>query len=403
METCTVFPQCGQANFAESCFRVIFRPIRAMGRVSGVPIKKAMMPSAEFSAEVSKMGLVIGLDAHTKACVYVVKDDGANVVDRGTLPATPADLAVLAERYPGATVVVESSGVTEWIYDRLIELGMAVFPAHPMNIRRIEGKKSDAVDAGFLVDAYRLGALRPSYVPPKEIRHLRQLARRCAFLTKERTRLKNRVHAILKRKGVRLMDDTVEDDVPDIFAAKHRERLLAVGDPEIPVLLDLIGAVTEKREDLDAELLVVADSNEDVRNLMTIPGFGPLAAVCVYAEVGDVSRFPSAESLCAYFGLVPAESQSGETRVRGHITRRGPPHVRWILNQASWQHVRRCPRGSIARAHKRTARRAGKKRAVTATSRRLTKVCHCLLRERRRFHDERPRGSLDSALRDEAA
>ena len=349
------------------------------------------------------MGLVIGLDAHAKTCVYVVKDDGANVVDRGVLPATPADLALLAERYPGATVVVESSSVTEWIYDRLIALGMDVFPAHPVNIRRIEGKKSDAIDAGFLADAYRLGALRPSYVPPKEIRRLRQLARRCAFLTKERTRFKNRAHAILKRRGVRLLDDATGDDVPDVFARIHREELLAVGDPEIPVLLDLIDAVTEKRRALDAEILAVAEANGDMRNLMTIPGFGPLAAVCIYAEVGDVSRFLTAESLCAYFGLVPMEAQSGESRVRGHITRRGPPHVRWILNQASWQHVRQCPRSSIARAHKRTARRAGKKRAVTATSRRLTKVCHCLLREQRPFHDERPRGSLESALRDGAA
>lgn len=349
------------------------------------------------------MGLVIGLDAHAKTCVWVVKDDGANVVDRGILPSTPADIALLAERYPGATVVVEASAVTEWIYDRLAALGMDVFPAHPVNIRRVLGKKSDTIDAGFLVDAYRLGALRPSYVPPKEIRRLRQLARRCAFLTKERTRFKNRVHAILKRRGIRLLDDVTGDDVPDVFARMHREELLAVGDPEIPVLLDLIDAITEKREALDAELLEVAETNEDARNLMTIPGFGPLAAVCVYAEVGDVSRFPTAESLCAYFGIVPSEAQSAETRVRGHITRRGPPHVRWILNQASWQHVRQSPRSSITRAHKRTARRAGKKRAVTATSRRLTKVCHSLLRERRSFHNERPRGSLDTALRDGAA
>src|SRR3989304_5660370 len=306
------------------------------------------------------MGLVIGLDAHAKTCVYVVKDDGANVVDRGVLPATPADLAVLGGRCPGATVVVESSSVTEWIYDRLTALGMNVFPAHPVNIRRVLGRKSDAIDAGFLVDAYRLGALRPSYVPPKEIRHLRQLARRCAFLTKERTRFKNRVHAILKRRGIRFLDAETEDDVSNVFARRHRDRLLAVGDPEIPVLLDLIDAVDEKRDALDAELLAVAESNEDGRNPVTIPGFG------------DGSRFPTAGSLCAYFGLVPVESQSGETLVRGHITRRGPAHVRWVLNQAAWEPRRHCPRGSIARAHRRTSRRAGKKRAVTGTSRRLT-------------------------------
>jgi len=191
------------------------------------------------------MGLVVGLDAHAKTCVYRVKDDDGTLVGEGTFPSTPADLSILAEAYPGATVVVEASSVTEWIYDLLTDRGMSVVPVHPTNIRRVLGMKRDEVDAGFLIDAYRLGALPRSYVPPKRIRALRQLYRQAAFLTKERTRLKNRVHAILKRRGIRLLDRD-EEDVPDLFAMKHGDRLLVVGDPEIPVLLHLIDAVTEK-------------------------------------------------------------------------------------------------------------------------------------------------------------
>jgi len=331
------------------------------------------------------MALCIGLDAHAKTCVYVVKDDAGTTVDRGTLPSTPADLSLLAERYPGAEVVVEASSVTEWIVDRLTDLGMAVVPAHPVNIRRVLGKKNDEVDAGFLVDAHRLGCLPRSYVPPKPIRALRQLARRCAFLTKERTRFKNRVHAILKRRGIRFLDPDTEDDVPDVFARKHRDRLLAVDDPEIPVLLELIDAVTGKREALDEELLAVSQGTPDVRWLRTIPGFGPLVAVALYAEAGDLSRFRSADAFAAYLGLVPTEAQSGETRVRGHITRRGPGHVRWLLNQAAWQHARLCPSSSVTKDYRRLLRRAGRKRAITAASRRLARVGYCLLRERRPF------------------
>ncbi len=330
------------------------------------------------------MGLVIGLDAHAKTCVYKVKDDGGTVVGEGTIPSTPVDLSALAETYPGATVVVEASTVTEWIYDCLTDRGVRVFVCHPENMRR-GGRKSDARDAGRLADAFRVGALTPAYVPPREVRALRQLARRVVFLSKESTRFKNRVHAILKRRGVRLLDDETEDDVRSIFALKHRDRLLAVGDPEIPLLVDMIDAVAEKRRASDVRLEAIAASDPDVANLATIPGFGALAAVTMYAEVGDVRRFPNAESLCAYFGLVPTESQSGETRVRGHITRRGPPNVRWLLNQASWQHVRLCPRSSVGKDYKRLARRLGKKRAITAVARRLVKVCYWILRERRPF------------------
>ena len=361
-----------------------------------------MMTPASFG-QGAIMGLVIGLDAHLKTCVYKVKDEYGTLVGEGTIPSTPTDLSALAETYPGSTVVVEASSVTEWIHDCLTDRGLEVFVCHPENLRR-GGRKSDELDAGHLADAFRVGALTRAYVPPREIRTLRQLARRAAFLTRERTRFKNRVHAILQRRGVRLLDDVTDEDAPNVFALKRRDRLLAVGDPEIPVLLDLIDAVEEKRRALDRELEGVARSNEDVRNLTTIPGFGPLVAVCVYAEVGDVSRFPDAESLSAYFGLVPMESQSGETRVRGHITRRGPSYVRWLLNQASWQHVRLCPQSSVGKDHKRLARRLGKKRAITSVGRRLVKVSYWILRERRPFtlngFDQRRASTAYPARRD---
>lgn len=319
-----------------------------------------------------------------------MKDDDPTLVGEGTIPSTPAGLTTLAEAYPGVPVVVEGSSVTEWIVDVLTDRGTPVVPLHPTNIRRVLGKKRDKVDAGFLIDAYRVRALPLSCVPPKPVRALRQLCRRAAFLTMERTRLKNRVHAILKRRGIRLLDDTTEDDLPDLFALRHRNRLLAVGDPEIPVLLELIDAVSEKRRSLDRELESIAASNPDVANLATIPGFGPLVATSVYAEVGNIGRFPSAECLAAFFGLMPSEAQSGETRVRGHITRCGQRSVRWLLNQAAWKHVRHCPRSSVSRDYRRLARRLGKKRAITAASRKLVKVSYWILRERRPFTLNRP-------------
>lgn len=330
------------------------------------------------------LGLCIGLDAHAKTCTYKVKDDDGHVVEGRTIPSTPEALTELATKYPHATVIVEASSVHEWIYDHLTERGIDVFPCHPVNIRRTLGKKNDEVDAGFLVDAYRVNVLPRSYVPPKPVRELRQLARHRTFLTQERTRFKNRVHAILKRKGVHILDDDGED-VPDIFAKKHRSRLLAVENEEILVLLDLIEAVETKLKASEKKIEGICSTNPDLKNLMTIPGFGPLVALGLYAEIGEVNRFRNAEALTAYFGLVPWESQSGEHLARGHITKRGNGMVRWLLTQAAWRHVHTCPKSSLSKDYKRLAKRIGKKKAAVMVARKLCKVAYWLLKEQREF------------------
>ncbi len=331
------------------------------------------------------MTICIGLDAHAKTCVYRVRNEANQDVDGGTIPSTPEDLERLSREYPGATVVVEASGSTEWIYDRLVELKMKPVLCHPVNIRRTLGKKNDEIDAGFLADAYRLGCLPLSWVPPREIRALRQIARRCAFLAEEKTRYKNRIHGILKRRGIRLLDEETGEEVGAIFLKKHQAQLRAVSNPEVPCLLETLEHLCEQRSRLDAELEKAVQRFEGVRNLLTIPGFGALTAVGIYAEIGDASRFADADSVAAYFGLVPKESQSGETLIRSHITKRGSPTARWLLNQAAWVHVTSCPKSSLSKDYRRLSKRIGKKRAITTVMRKLAKVSYWLLRENRSF------------------
>jgi transposase len=318
-----------------------------------------------------------------------VKDENWCLIDSGTIASTPEEFTELTERYPGATVIVEASGVSEWVYDLLEELGMKPVLCHPVNIRRVLGKKSDEVDAGFLVDSYRLGCLPLSWVPPKDIRILRQLSRRCAFLSREKARVKNRVHAILKRKGLKITDERTGKAVNDIFAKKHRQRLLAIEDPDIAEMLDILDFMNAKRRDADKQCIMTAELNPEVRYLRSIPGFGPLVAVGIFAEIGDISRFDTADHLCSYFGLVPLESQSGESLIRGHITHRGSSIARWLLTQAAWTHVFACSESTITRKYRRLSKRIGKKRAIIAACRMLTKVCFHLLKEERRF---RPAG-----------
>ena len=338
---------------------------------------------------------VIGLDVHAKNCVYKVKDENGQLIDAGAFPSTPKDATKFAKKHPGATVVIEASGLSEWVYDLFAELGLHPVLCHPLNIRRVLGKKSDEIDAGFLADSYQLGCLPKSWVPPKNIRSLRGLTRRCAFLTENKARIKNRIHASLKRKGIRIIDDKTDRQAPDIFVKKHRKKLLAVGDPDIDAMLTLLDTYEKLRNIAENELIFASAENEDIGYLRTIPGYGPLVSVGIYAEIGDASRFTHADALGSYFGLVPTESQSGDTHYRGHITRRGSPIARWLLTQAAWTHVKICPQSSISKKYRRLSKRIGKKKAIVAVSRMLLKISYHLLMEKRSFRpDGEPRPAL---------
>ena len=336
------------------------------------------------------MSVCIGLDAHHRTCTYAVKNANGELVEEDTIPSLGHALLDLADRFPGATVVVEASSVLEWIYDTLTEHGVKVVPAHPLNVRRTlgKGRKNDKLDAGFLADMHRLGVLPTAYVPPKEIRGLRELVRRRAYLVQQRTRYMNRIHGLLKRRGVRILTDDGDgevEEVTDIFANRNRDRLLALNEPEIPVMLRLMDHVTTEMKSATSSVERNARESEDVQRLLTIPGFGSLTALAVFAEIGDVSRFPDADHLAAYFGLVPTEDKSADTTKRGRITKKGSSLARWLLGQAAWAHVRCCPKSSIAKDYKRLSKKKGKKKAIVMVARKLAKVSYHLLKERREF------------------
>jgi len=335
------------------------------------------------------MSVCIGLDAHHRTCTYKAKDEDGRLIGEETIPSTREALVDLAGRYPGATIVVEASSVHEWIHDVLREHGVGVVVAHPLNVRRTlgKGRKNDSLDAGFLVDMHRLGVLPRSWVASVEIRALRSLTRRRAYLVHQRTRYMNRIHSILKRRGVHVLredaDDEV-DEVDDVFALKRRDTLRRLQDPEVDMMLRLVDDLTRELKASTAEVEQAALAEPSVRLLRSIPGFGALTALSVFAEIGDVDRFPDADHVAAYFGLVPGEESSGGGVKPLHITKRGSNLARWLLGQAAWTHVRTCPGSSVSKAYRRLSKK-GKKKAIVMVARKLAKVSWHVLKEKREF------------------
>jgi transposase len=76
------------------------------------------------------------------------------------------------------------------------------------------------------------------------------------------------------------------------------------------------------------------------RLLYTAPGVGPVVAATVLAEIGDFHRFPDGKAIGRYAGLVPKLFNSGGKECHGHITKAGPPDLRWVMQQAAWTAIR---------------------------------------------------------------
>lgn len=331
------------------------------------------------------MALCIGLDAHAKECQYVVKDESGIVRETRRIRTTRDELGDLAKRFQGVQVVIEASSVHEWIHDLLVDAGMPVFVCHPRHIKKETGKKNDVHDAAFLVDAYRIGALRPAFVPSKAIRELRALCRRRAYLGQKRTAYKNRAHGLLKKRGIKIHDENAPDVAVDIFAKKNRTALLKSAEPEIDDLVDLIDTLTTKINKLEREIKQHADSYEETRLLQTIPGFGPFVSLAIFSEMGDITRFPTSDHLAAYFGLVPDSWQSGETLVKGPITKRGSTLARWLVGQASWVHVTNAKQSTITKKYVKLSKTKGKKTAIMMVARRLVKTSYAMIKNHEEF------------------
>ena len=119
---------------------------------------------------------------------------------------------------------------------------------------------------------------------------------------------------------------------------------------------------------------------------MTIPGINLYSAAVIISEIDDISRFKSKEKLASYSGLVPRQDQSGSRDIRGHISKRGPSMLRFVLVTASHTAIKRSKR--LRAKYLSMVRRVGRNRAIVAIARILTELIYTMLKNNTEFIDK---------------
>lgn len=331
----------------------------------------------------------IGLDVHRHHTYYTRVDEAGDVLAQEKV--ANEDLPqVFAHIPPPCRAVLEATGNWGYVADLLEPLVEELVLAHPLQVRAIAAAKvkTDKIDATILAHLLRTDLIPRAYLAPPEVRELRDLLRLRASLVRTRTALKNKVHAVLAKRGLRV-------PVSDLFGRAGRRWLAE--QPLSPVHEQAVGAYLGVIDALDGELRAVtqeidrrADERVEAHWLMTISGIGRYTALFILSEIGDIHRFPDGDHLAAYAGLVPVVRASGARTWLGPITKQGSPWLRWVLIEATHRAVRRP--GCLRERYERLRHRKGAAVAIVATARFLTTCIYAMLTEGRPF-EERPSGS----------
>jgi transposase len=324
--------------------------------------------------------LFVGMDVHKRETQACVMDAQGRVLMNTRIPSDRAQVQAFLSKYPGAKVAIEASNTWEWAYDAALAAGTRPVLSHPLKTHLIAKAKvkTDKIDARTLADLLRGDWLVEAYAPTKDLRELRKELQGRLALVRSRTRFKNQIHA-------HLIQNNLKPPVEDLFTEDGIARLLTLETTRIPRYLRLIDALDDEIDDVDDELAEEAESLPEVQLLKTIPGVGNYTALVLHAWIGDVNRFPTGESLAHYAGLTPSIDASGDTVKTGHVTREGPSILRYVMVQAAWQHVRRCPDSNVTKAFHRIAKKKGSKVAIVACARRMLLVVHAMLRKKEPF------------------
>jgi transposase len=322
----------------------------------------------------------VGIDLHRKRShVAVIDADGTQLLSR-RIVNDPATFLELLEEVDGESrIALEATYGWEWLADVLEEAGYELHLAHPLRTKAIASArvKTDAVDARTLAHLLRTDLLPEAYVAPRELRDLRDLLRHRVALTRMRSALKQRVGAILAKHGIARPYSNLFGPGGMSFLA---ELELREGPRRrLDSLLSLIADFDREIDQTSREIDQRAKADPYVEVLCQIRGIGRYIAMLVIAEVGDISRFPSARHLCAWAGLTPTvRSSDGKARL-GHITGQGSPALRWALVEAA-QHSGRGG-GPLRDAYERISKRRGKSVAKVAVARKILTLCFYGLRD----------------------
>jgi transposase len=348
------------------------------------------------------------------ACVRTPGGSGGRRSESRTFSTFTNALEAMADwlTAEGVTSVVMEATGPYWkpVWYVLEDRGFDLRLVNAKHVKMVPGRKTDLADAAWLAELLEHGLLRGSFVPPAEIRELRDLTRYRKRLIQTHTAECQRIQKVLEDAGIKL--DSVASDVLGVSGRAMLRALIAgERDPDrlaelakgtlrkkIPQLREalqgrfrahhatMVRIIFDHVEQLEASIAALDVEADRVMapfarardHLDTIPGVGKRAAEAIIAEIGvDMARFPTAAHLASWAGMCPANNITGGKR-RSAGSLHGNRWLGEILNQCAVaaSHTRDT---YLAAQYWRLARRIGRRKAAVAVGHSILVICWHLL------------------------
>jgi len=362
-----------------------------------------------------------GIDVHKKMIAVCLNNGGKQELrEFGT---TTGEIKILANWLLEAgceMIAMESTGVF-WkpLYNLFELMGLDAIIVNASHMKALPGRKTDVKDAEWIADLLRHGLLKASYIPDREQRELREIARYRKSLIEERSREINRLQKILEGANIKL--DSVVTDINGKSARKLLDKIIANESPDSEDVAQMIhgsmrpkldqimtsidGITTSLQRKLIAQIVDhiddmtkrIANMDDLIKGYMEkyesaiaavdeLPGIARRSAEVIIAEIGtDMSRFPSAAHLCSWAGVCPGNHKSAGKRSHGKTTK-GNKALKSILTQCA-KAARNCKDSYFSAQYQRIAARRGKNRATIAVAHSMLIAIYHVLKNGVAFKD----------------
>ena len=320
-------------------------------------------------------------------------------------------------------VAMESTGVY-WkpIFNILESKGIHVVLANARDIKNLPGRKTDVKDAQWIAELFRNGLISASFIPPKEIRELRDLNRTRRKLVEEQTRIKNRIEKVLQDSNIKL-----SSVVSNVFGVSGRalisslpnkthfseEEIMSMVKGQLKNKVNQIGDALEGKLSETSKFLLnqhlrhldfleisiaeidmkikenMIEFQNELEHVQTITGISEIGASAIIAEIGtNMSRFPDEQHLSSWAAICPGNHESAGKKKSGK-TRRGNNYLKGILTECAWA-ASRTKDTEFSAFYHRLVRKKGKKRALVALAHKMLIEIYRVLKSGKGYVEKGP-------------
>ena len=343
-----------------------------------------------------------GIDVHKKSITACLNIGGKQELrEYGTTTRDIKELANWLIEWECEMIAMESTGVY-WkpLYNLFELLDLDAMVVNAAHMKALPGRKTDVKDAEWISNLLRHGLLKASFIPDREQRELREIARYRKSLTEERAREINRLQKILEGANIKLssivtdingkssrmlLDTIISGETPNAedlerklhfkLRPKLDQIMLSIEGVTTKLQRKLIEQIVDHIDDMTRRIEGFDDIIKDymgeyetaVASIDDIPGIARRSAEVIVSEIGiDMSRFPTSAHLCSWAGLSPGNNESAGKRRSGKTTK-GNKTLKTTLVQCSKAAVKNKD-SFFAAQYQRIAARRGKNRATVAVA-----------------------------------